>query len=445
VITTTGVAALCVIVRDGVITELQPYDSASENDLIDTGDAVLMPGVVDTHVHLNDPGRSEWEGFDSGTRAAAAGGITTVVDMPLNSIPATTNVAGLALKRAAAQGRCHVDVAFWGGVVPGNAEDIGKMWQDGVLGFKCFLAPSGVDEFEHVDENDLRIALPMLAQMGAPLLVHAELPSRLLAVMEGARSNEYANYLATRPDAAEVEAVQLLLELSRSTGARIHFVHVASSDVLPILRAARAEGLPISAETCSHYLHFTAESIPDGGTQWKCAPPIRSAATRERLWQALMDGDLDLIASDHSPAPPGMKQPVDGSFVDAWGGIASLQLSLPVVWTGARARGVTLTQVSDWMAAAPARLAGLTHKGAIEVGRDADFVVFEPDTEWTVNAATLHHRHALTPYDGERLTGMVRATYVRGQLTYDAAAGHTQPVGRLIHGTTNELAWNSPS
>lgn len=444
VVTSEGVAACCVVVRAGRISAIAPYDNPpADARLVDLQDAVLLPGLVDTHVHLNEPGRTEWEGFDSGTRAAAAGGITTIVDMPLNSIPATTSVAALEAKRAAAHGRCHVDVGFWGGVVPNNEADLRPLWEAGVLGFKCFLAPSGVPEFEHVDAADLVRVLPVLAELGAPLLVHAELPELVTECAPDADPCLYATYLATRPDAVEVEAVRLLVELCRETRVRMHVVHVASAEVLPLLRAARMEALPLTAETCPHYLHFAAEQIAGQRTECKCAPPIRSAENREQLWQALADSAIELVVSDHSPAPPELKRTFAGSFLDAWGGIASLQLGLAVTWTGARARGLPLTFIARAMAAAPARLAGLPHKGAIAIGRDADLVVFDPDAEWTVTGASLYHRHSVTPYDGERLTGVVRATYLRGELVYDAASGHGSARGRTIERATQGLAWTS--
>ena len=429
--------AAAVHVRGDVITAVTAYDDApADAELMDVGDAVLMPGLVDTHVHLDEPGRTEWEGFDTGTRAAAAGGVTTLVEMPLNSIPATTSVVGLAAKLAAARGRLHVDAAFWGGVVPGNDEQLAPLWDAGVLGFKCFLCPSGVDEFGHVTEADLRTALPELARLGAPLLAHAELPEPLaraaLAVAE-LDPRSYAVYLASRPREAEQQAIELLVRLARETGARIHVVHLADADALPLLRAARAEGLPVTVETCPHYLHFAAEEIADGATDHKCAPPIREAENRERLWDALGAGDIDLIVTDHSPCPPAMKGLDTGDFFTAWGGIASLQLTLPVAWKGARERGYTPVHLAEWMCAAPARLAGLEgRKGCIAPGCDADLVVWQPEAEFTVEPARLYHRHPVTPYAGATLPGVVVATYLRGRRIYERGQITAEPGGRIL-------------
>jgi allantoinase len=424
-------------VRGGVITAVTGYDQVPPDVPVeDVGDAVLMPGLVDTHVHINEPGRTEWEGFDTATRAAAAGGVTTLVEMPLNSIPATTTAAAFGAKLHAARDRLHVDVGFWGGVVPGNADDLAPLWDAGVLGFKCFLCPSGVDEFGHVVEADLRAAMPVLARMGAPLLAHAELPEPLaraaLAVAE-LDPRSYAVYLASRPPDAERQAIELLIRLCRETGARVHVVHLADADSLPLLREARAAGLPVTVETCPHYLHFASEEIRDGATDHKCAPPIRERDNRERLWDALGAGDIDLIVTDHSPCPPRMKGLDTGDFLRAWGGIASLQLTLSVTWKGARERGYTPVDLVRWMCEAPARLAGLERrKGAIAAGCDADFVVWHPDAEFTVDPAKLHHRHPVTPYAGVTLPGVVAATYLRGRKIYDRGQLLAGPAGRIL-------------
>lgn len=440
VATPEGLRPASVWIRGGRIERLAaPDEVPSGAPVEDFDERVIMPGIVDTHVHINEPGRTEWEGFETATRAAAAGGITTLVDMPLNSVPATTTREGLRAKVEAARGRCHVDAGFWGGVVPGNAGELARLWQDGALGFKAFLVPSGVDEFQHVEEKDLREALPVLAGLGAPLLAHAELPGPIEAaagVWDGAGPaglREYGRYLRSRPDAAEAQAVELLVRLCRETGARVHVVHVSSAEVLPILRQARAEGLPLTAETCPHYLTFTAEEIPDGGVAWKCAPPIRSRENRERLWEALREGLIDLVATDHSPSPPQRKKVETGDFRGAWGGIASLQIALPAVWTEARKRGFTPADLAQWLCAAPARLAGLEgRKGAIAPGRDADLVVWDPEERFTVEPESLNHRHKLTPYAGRTLFGVVRRTLLSGETIYDESDFPVAPSGRLL-------------
>lgn len=396
--------------------------------VLDAGDAVILPGLVDTHVHINEPGRTEWEGFSHATRAAAAGGVTTLIDMPLNSVPSTTSVRALEVKRRAAAGQCHVDVGFWGGLVPGNGDELRSLVAAGVRGFKCFMAPSGVDEFQHVSESDLHDALPTLASLNVPLLVHAELPSELRNVDGDAAA--YATWLASRPPRAESAAVDLLVALADKYRAHIHIVHLAAALALPALRRGRSAGMAVTAETCPHYLTFASEQIPDGAVEYKCAPPIREAVNREQLWSALAGGDIDMIVTDHSPAPPSMKQ---GDFAHAWGGIASLQLGLAAIWTGASTRGLGFHHIARWMADAPANLAGLAGvKGRIAVGADADFVFWDPEVSQVVDASRLFHRHPITPYDGQELKGRVVKTMLRGRIIFDNGAVVGPPSGTFI-------------
>lgn len=436
-----GVRPATIYVEGGRIAAIEAESSGRSTGaagpvggpLIEAGPCVVLPGLVDTHVHINEPGRADWEGFETATRAAAAGGITTIVDMPLNSIPATTTVAALAAKRGAAQSKCYVDVGFWGGVVPGNAGDIEPLAAAGVLGYKCFVSPSGVAEFTHVSEADLRLAGPHVAATGLPLLVHAERPDLLREPRVDADPTHYATWLESRPPEAEVGAITLLIRVSRATGARLHIVHVASADAVLAVRLARQDGVPITAETCPHYLAFCAEDIPDRGTAWKCAPPIRDLRHQQALWRALAEGHLDLVATDHSPAPPVMKHLGDGNFLAAWGGIASLQVALPVMWTLASGRGFGIERLAAWMSAAPARLAGLSgRKGAIDVGNDADLVLFDPDRELLVDAYSLYHRHPVTPYDGARLKGIVTMTMLRGEVVYEHGRGFADAHGELL-------------
>jgi allantoinase len=431
-----GVEPASLEIRDGRIIAIGPIDRATgEAHVVDPGDKYVLPGLVDTHVHINEPGRTEWEGFRTATRAAAAGGYTTLVDMPLNNLPETTTVENLCLKQSAACGQCMVDYGFWGGVVADNQADVRALASAGVLGYKCFLVHPGIDGFTMVTRAQLEAAMPEVAASGLPLLVHAELPEPIeeaTARLNAERCDwkRYSTYLASRPDAAEVEAIRLMIELSRKYGCRVHIVHLSSIEALPDLQAARAEGLPITVETCPHYLHFAAENIADGATLYKCAPPIRSGANRERLWQALGNGDIDLIATDHSPCLPEMKTRGDGSFLEAWGGIASLQLALPLVWTDARRRGFSITQVARWMGEEPAKLAGLERKkGAIREGHDADLVVFDPDAKFQVGAARLEHRHPITPYVGEMLSGVVEMTFLRGEKVFDRGEFRGEPKG----------------
>jgi allantoinase len=419
--------AASVRVRDGVIVEVgalaAPAGGAEVVEL--AGDEVLLPGLVDTHVHVNEPGRSDWEGFASATRAAAAGGVTTIVDMPLNSIPPTTTVAALEEKRAVAADQVWVDVGFWGGAVPGNLPDLAPHHEAGVFGFKCFLLDSGVEEFPHLAPDELADAMAETARLGSLMVVHAEDADEIVECAHGAA---YRGFLESRPDAAEERAIALVIDTARRTGGRAHVVHLSASGAVPALRSARADGVDVSVETCPHYLHFEAGSIPDGATELKCCPPIRGAANRDALWSALGSADIDMVVSDHSPCTADLKHQDTGDFAEAWGGIASLQLSLSVVWTGARERGEPLADVVGWMATAPARRVGLAGKGEIAVGADADLCVFAPDEQWVVDPASLHHKNPVSPYAGRTLTGTVRQTWLRGR-RLDLAA---EPRGRLL-------------
>ncbi len=421
-VTPAGERAAVVVIEDERIRAVVgPDDLGTGISCEDLGDLALLPGLIDVHTHINEPGRTEWEGFRTGTRAAAAGGFTTIVDMPLNCLPETTDVAALEAKRAAARGQCTVDYALWGGAVDGNQNALAPLAAAGVAGFKCFLIYPGCEGFRSIDTANLRRALPQIARTGLPLLVHAELAAPIEAAgaalyAGGADWCRYATYLASRPDAAEAEAVSLLLALCREFRFRLHIVHVSSAEVLPLLAAARREGLPVTAETCPHYLHLSAETIPDGATEFKCAPPIRSAANREALWAGLLDGTLDLIATDHSPCLPAMKTSAAGHFDRAWGGIASLSTALPVVWTECLQRGIPLARLAQWMSTAPASLAGLADQvGAIAPGKLANFVLFDTEAPSRVTPERLHYRHPVSPYLGEKLQGVVRATWLRGE------------------------------
>ncbi len=404
-------------------------EEAPENTLV-------LPGTTDTHVHVNEPGRTYWEGFATATEAAAAGGVTTIVDMPLNSVPPTTSAAAFEQKRASANNYCRVDVAFWGGVIPGNTSDLAPLFANGVVGFKCFLIHSGVDEFPNVTEADLRNAMPELARLNALLIVHAEMPGPIDSICgTGEVSGDprsYKTFLKSRPRAAENQAVELMVRLSREFNTRVHIVHHSSADALPTLREAKTEGVKITAETCPHYLCLAAEDVPDGATEFKCCPPIRERENRDKLWEALDQKTIDMIVSDHSPCPPEMKLPAKGDFIRAWGGISSLQLRLPLIWTAATARGRGLSDVLEWLCSAPAKLVGFEQrKGRIAAGYDADLIFFDPDQEFEVTPGELRHRHKVSPYIGQRLRGVVQTTFVRGQKVYHEGSLVGPPKGQL--------------
>jgi allantoinase len=429
VVTPDGTRPAAVAVAGGTITAVLPHDVAVSGDvrLEDFGDDVLLPGLVDTHVHVNDPGRTHWEGFWTATRAAAAGGITTLVDMPLNSLPPTTTVDHLRVKREVAGDKAHIDVGFWGGALPDNVKDLRPLHDSGVFGFKAFLSPSGVDEFPHLDQDGLARSLAEIAGFGGLLIVHAEDPHHLDAAPQRG-GPRYADFLASRPRGAEDTAVAHLVAQARRLDARVHVLHLSSSDALPLIAAAKADGVRITAETCPHYLTLTAEEVPDGASEFKCCPPIREAPNRELLWQALADGTIDCVVTDHSPSTADLKT---GDFATAWGGISGLQLSLAAVWTEARRRGHGIEDVVRWMSTRTAALVGLDRKGAIEAGRDADFAVLAPDETFTVDPAALQHRNRVTAYAGKTLHGVVKSTWLRGERIV-ADGEFTAPRGRLL-------------
>jgi allantoinase len=425
------------------ISELRAWnDVPKAESLLDFGDHLLLPGLVDSHVHINDPGRSEWEGFWTATRAASAGGFTTLVDMPLNCLPETVNVEALEAKRAAALGQAWVDWATWGGAVPGNVDSLPLLAKAGVPGFKCFMIHSGIDSFAWVDEPEIRLALSRLRGTGLPLLAHAEVAGPVdfaTAALNQAGSDwsKYSTYLDSRPDAAEADAIALLIRLAEELDTPIHIVHLASAQALPMLANARARHLPITVETCAHYLWFTADDIPDEATEFKCAPPIRSASNRDLLWNALETGLIDMVTTDHSPCPPEMKRREEGRWDAAWGGIASLGLALPVLWTALCRRGFDVCSASmrlgKWIASEPARLAGLTgRKGCLAPGADADVVVFDPDANWTVSTKDLHFRHKTSPYLGAQLRGRIHETWLRGQRIFTGNQFIGSPRGKEL-------------
>jgi allantoinase len=429
-----GIRPAAVVIEDGVIADVLGFAEAVPEDPRGTLSEVLLPGLVDTHVHVNEPGRTEWEGFLTATDAAATGGVTTLVDMPLNCIPVTTTLAALEIKLEAMKELLAVDVGLWGGVVPGNAGELAAMAARGMLGAKCFLCHSGIDDFPASTEADLRAAMPVLRDAGVPLLVHAELERAPAAPCSG-DVRAYSTYLASRPRAWEDDAIAMVIDLCRETRCAVHVVHLSSASALPLIRRAKDEGLPFTVETCPHYLCLSAEEIADGRTEFKCAPPIRERDNQDQLWQAVADGTIDLVTSDHSPCTPHLKKPAEGDFCGAWGGIASLQLGLPSVWSKARARGIDLVRVVTWMTEAPARLAGLAHrKGRIARGMDADLCAFDPEPRRVIEPAELRFRHKVSPYLGRDARGVVRHAWLRGAPILEDGARVGGRTGRPLLG-----------
>jgi allantoinase len=415
-------------VRNGRIVAIEPLGAGLVGrEVVELAeDEHLLPGLVDTHVHINEPGRTEWEGFASATRAAAAGGVTTVLDMPLNSVPATVNVPALEYKRLFAQNNVFVDVGFWGGAIPGNKPHLRELHDDGVFGFKCFLLHSGVDEFPHLEADEMEEDLAEIKTFDSLMIVHAE-DSRAIDRAPHPEGDVYENFLRSRPRGAENLAIAEVIERTRWTGARSHILHLSSSDALPMIATAKADGLDITVETCPHYLTLLAEEVPNGATAFKCCPPVREVGNRELLWQGLIDGTIDFVVSDHSPSTLDLKDLDNGDFGVAWGGVSSLQLGLSLIWTEARRRGVSLGRVVEWMSTKPAQRAGLRSKGRLSLGYDADLVVFAPDDAFVVDAGKLHHKNPITPYQGKALSGKVRRTYLRG-----SAVDFRTPTGRLV-------------
>ncbi|MFT3875950.1 MAG: allantoinase AllB [Propioniciclava sp.] len=437
-------------IDDGVITEItlaqRAFDEPGDGDSTDIvhipDDAVLLPGLVDSHVHVNEPGRTEWEGFRSATLAAAAGGVTTIVDMPLNSWPPITTADALRIKRLCAGRSSYVDVGFWGGAVPENLGTLATLHDAGVYGFKCFLSPSGVDEFGHLDREQLLRAMTEITGLGSRLIVHAEDPALLAG--EGALGASYDGFLRSRPPESERSAIETVIDGVRRTGCRTHILHLSDASALPAIRAAKAEGLPLTVETCPHYLTIVAEEIPDGASEFKCCPPIREASNRDQLWEGIVDGTIDAIVSDHSPSTVDLKRAGDGDFGLAWGGIAGLQVGLAATWTEAQSRGIPLATVLPLYTTGPAAVAGLDGVGVIAEGRRAHLTVFAPEEPMTVNAEQLEHRHPISAYDGRTLAGRVRRAWLHGEVVFDAALGEAgeaphlrrPPAGHLLRAGT---------
>jgi allantoinase len=411
-----GIAIAGGIIQAVLDRRMIPSDAA----VLDVGDHMILPGLIDTHVHISQPGPADWEGFKTATKAAAAGGVTTVIDMPRNSIPATTNLAALERKIGESKGRAWVDYGFWGAVVPDNHDALDALADAGVFGYLAYLADPGIQEFPAVTVAHLDQAMPIVADRGLPLLVHAEIERPLPRAPSFADARAYATYLGSRPAAWEVEGVRTAIELCRKHACRVHIAHLSAADALPLASQARATGLPLTLETCPHYLVLAAEEIRDGRTEFKTSPPIRGAENKGRLWAGLESGAIDLIASDHSPFTPDLKLPGSGDFMKAWPGITSLQHGLSIVWTEAHARNISIERIIQWMSRTPARLLGLGHmKGAITPGFDADLVVWDPDASAAVQPNRMYQRHRVTPYLNQTLLGEVKMTFLRGQKVYD--------------------------
>jgi allantoinase len=435
ILTPDGIQNATLLIKDGIIKDIVPGKiDTSDFPVEDLGDLLVMPGLIDSHVHINEPGRTEWEGFETMTRAAIAGGITTLVDMPLNSSPVTISAKTLQDKLAATQGKLYCNCAFWGGIVPANADKLEELLDAGVLGIKAFLTHSGIDEFPNVTLADLRKGMQTLAKYQIPLLAHAELDEMHEGIMAFEKNpTSYMAYLNSRPKVWEDKAVEMMIALCEEFNTPVHIVHLSSADSIPQIKAARAKGLPLTVETCPQYLYFCAEEIPDANTLFKCAPPIREKANNEKLWAALKDGTLDFIVTDHSPATPDLKKIDTGNLKEAWGGIASIQFSLPVVWTAAKKRGFSTNEITNLMSTHVTKFIGLEHsKGKLQKGYDADIVVWDPEQKFTVEASAIQYRHKISPYVGEELSGVIKQTYVGGKKVYENGNFISLPQGSIV-------------
>lgn len=442
ILTPSGFIDGYVIIAGGKIVDVIP-DNNLENssspfsknwDGTNVGEKIVMPGIIDPHVHINEPGRTEWEGFDTATKSAAAGGITTMIEMPLNATPVTTTKSSFAVKLAAAKNKIHVNCGFWGGVVPDNINDLEELLENGVFGLKAFLTHSGIDDFPNTNAEHLRKALTILKKHAKPLLVHCELDSVHddLKLLEQ-HPTSYSAYLKSRPKSWEDKAIKLMIDLCRETGAHVHIVHLSSANSIEQIRKAKAEGLPLTVETAQHYLFFNAEDIPDAATQYKCAPPIRESENNEKLWSALLDGTIDFIATDHSPAPPASKEIESGNFKKAWGGIAGLQFSLPVVWTKMKEKNIPVQNMLKWLCENPGKLCGLNYsKAKIEKGLDADLVVWSPEKKFKAEQKDILHRHKITPYLNRELFGVVEQTYIGGKKIFDNGSFINLNAGKIL-------------
>ena len=427
-----GIAEAFVVIENGAITEVsKTLPAGKAGDLTELNNQLLMPGVIDPHVHINEPGRTDWEGFDTATKAAIAGGVTMIVDMPLNSSPVTVTVKAFEEKLAATKNQLHTGVGFWGGIVPGNENEIAGLIKKGVMGFKAFLTHSGIDEFPNATENDLRKVMPVIAKSGLPLLVHCELTDSIQRSTADVTS--YSNYLNTRPKKWEDDAISLMIKLCKEFDCRVHIVHLSSANAIEQLQRAKENGLPITAETGQHNLYFNAENIANGQTQFKCAPPIREKENNNLLWQALKGGIIDFVATDHSPCTPGLKEIQSGNFIKAWGGIASLQFALPVLWTAAKKRNGTISEVVKWLCENPAKLIGKEQrKGKIAKGYDADMIVFSEEQTFKVTEQMIQHKHKVTPYLNEELYGVVTQTYISGKRVYNNGVFEQLNKGQIV-------------